>query len=166
VAACGAVPCGSATCGGNVVGTWQSVGTCGEPKPANCPDATFEVLDPGEVVVTFFSDGNLETTVNRGTRSRYTLPRACLSPTTTSCVAMSSSSSSETITCEGDINTSCTCTVALNPQPTSRTTYAVNGNRLTLGRATEASFCVEHDVLRISLLNDTSGSAVVYRRRR
>jgi hypothetical protein len=174
VAACGGSttsggdnsPACSAACGGDIVGRWQLVSTCG---PSTYPMTMGSCTEPYTVerigvtvtgTMEFLSDGTCSESMTFSGTSRMTYPAACLTiggytvtcnQLGTGCVAASAGG--------------CACTTTVANQTLAATgTYSTSGSALTIQTTTSSSpsqyeYCAQGN--RLTLTSLTSGDGGV-----
>lgn len=161
----GNLDCGDySACGGDPVGEWTVVDACidGAPDPEidGCPDATATIDDvvvDGTVMVR--DDGSYATNVDIAATVVITVPLSCLQGGT--CADLSQAAG---VPCNenGD---ACDCMSHSDSSDQESGTWEVNGSTLTLtdsaGDPSDASFCVQGDVLKAQPQPDQAGDPQV-----
>lgn len=148
----GNLDCGDfSACGGDPVGDWSVVDACvdraPDPEIENCPDASASIGDvvvDGTVMVR--DDGSYATDVDISGTVVISVPLSCLQGGT--CADLSQAAG---VPCT-DNGDACDCTGDFDDSTQETGTWEVTGSTLTLtdsgGDSSDASFCVQGDVLK------------------
>jgi hypothetical protein len=137
-------------CGGDLVGSWTYVSTCG-PYPTSEEDADPDMPCEGEMVTlipqdqttfTFRADGTYFATGGKVVKETFHVPKACLDgqpcpPSDASFMVI-------------DVGDACdVTTIEMNDVSTDAGTYRVTGNTLTRDNDEPSGFCVSGETLYI-----------------
>jgi hypothetical protein len=163
----GAVDCSFASCGGDVVGTWDIQGVCvtlGEENPfeQSCPTATIELVVDGNGTVTFNADLTYSVTINLTGDMTIVFPAACVTGAP-SCDGLLG----DEFTCTGSPSSGCTCVQALNQVNENGGTYATAGSQITFHNTGDpepqapSDYCVADTQLKVSR-TEPNGNSFVY----